>query len=291
MFEHWVDTDLNQLPNVKRLAGRVFTADSLANKIGVRVFKDGEPYSLDFNVTGSTNREKAADAQVKYFQLGNVKLLRRPQVSTDDLVEAGWTDAGSGGTATVYTCAYEAGSQGVPFPENVIIHITPILSNGTILSPSGLDDYVDSLLSGGVTTEILGRDEFDKRLVLWVQRNITDWTTAGTVSDEYDSLVHRLQAVYYGLDTDMPTNAQMQQFVSDTTAVTANVKRPDGATIYVSGTASGNTAYAVLPSDAYTVPGMLGVFIRYRTADNEMTLGGVEGLCYQSMTSQIVGET
>ena len=122
MFEHWVESDLGRLPTVNRLAGRVFTHDSLANKIGVRVTKGGEPVEL-----------------------------------------------------------------------------------------------------------------------------------SGTVK--------------------------------------AFVKKPNGDTIEVTGTASGNEAYVILPSAAYTSTGMLGIYIRLVNEDSTVTLGGVEGLCYRSRTGTIIGAT
>ena len=292
IYEHWVDSDLMRLPTVKRLAGRMFThrsdvTENNAHKIGVRVFKDGEPYILAFSADGTTDKERSASAQTKYFQLGNVKLLNRPQVSGADLVEAGWSDAGSG-TSTVYTCTYSAGDEGLSWYKNIIVHITPIKANGTILTPEELDDYAEMLMESDSVTGILGRDQKNHNIILWIQENITDWSSAWDVADEYDDLLHRLQAVYYELDDDMPTDTELQQFITDTTSVVANVKRADDRTVYVTGTISGNTAYVILPSAAYLAVGNLGVYIRIITAAGEYTLGGIEAIVYPSVIGQLI---
>lgn len=292
VYEHWIDTDIMRLPTVKRISGRMFThrsdvSENNANKVGVRVFKDGVVYPLAFSADGTTDKERSASAQTKYFQLGNVKLLNRPQVSGSALVAAGWTDAGSG-TATVYSVAYDAGNEGIEWRENIIIHITPIKADGTILTPSELDDYVDTMLLSDSVTGILGRDQTNYNLILWIQENITNWTTAWNIADEYDDLLHRLQAVYYELDDDMPTDTELQQFITDTTSVVANVKRADDVTIYVTGAISGNTAYVTLPSAAYLAVGNLGVYIRIKTAAGEYTLGGIEAFVYPSVIGELI---
>lgn len=258
-----------------------------AHKVGVRVTKNGVPYPLTFGVEGTTDKERSASAQVKYFQLGNVDLLHRPQVPGADLVAAGWTDAGSG-TATIYSSAYDAGDAGVPWQQNIIIHITPIKADGSVLSPSELDDYVDDMLTSDSVSSILGRDRTHDKLILWVQEGISNWQSAWTLADKYDDLLHRLQAVYYELDDDMPTNTELQQFFSATTSVIANVVRADDSTIYVSGTISDNTAYVSLPSEAYICVGKLGVYIRYKTAGGECTLGGIESYVYPSVVGELI---
>ncbi len=49
MFEHWIETDLCRLPQVKSL-GTVFRADIQANKVGVIVTRNGEPVTLQGGV-------------------------------------------------------------------------------------------------------------------------------------------------------------------------------------------------------------------------------------------------
>ena len=70
--------------------------------------------------------------------------------------------------------------------------------------------------------------------------------------------------------------------------VKAFIKKPDGETLDVTGTASGNEAYVVLPSGAYSEVGMIGIYIRLETEDQTITLGGVEGYVYPSIIGQTI---
>ena len=70
--------------------------------------------------------------------------------------------------------------------------------------------------------------------------------------------------------------------------VSANVIRADGETITVSGSKNGNTAYVVLPQDAYEVKGLLKVVIKITNGSTVTGLGAVEGYVYQTMTSEVV---
>ena len=56
MFEYWMHTDMNSIPDISRISGHVFTQDSEANLIGVRVTKGGEPVVLDGTVSANIIR-------------------------------------------------------------------------------------------------------------------------------------------------------------------------------------------------------------------------------------------
>ena len=70
--------------------------------------------------------------------------------------------------------------------------------------------------------------------------------------------------------------------------VKAYVIKQDGTTLDITGTASENEAYVILPATAYTVVGEIGVFIRIETEDQTVTLGGVEGYVYPSIIGQSI---
>lgn len=70
--------------------------------------------------------------------------------------------------------------------------------------------------------------------------------------------------------------------------VKAYIKKPNGETLNVTGTHDGNIARVVLPSEAYDDEGMLGVYIRLEFAGQKTTLGGIEGYCYKSRTSDLI---
>lgn len=80
-----------------------------------------------------------------YMQTGvkpDPQLLSRPLVDAAELVAKGWEEAGEG-IATVYSSVYDWEDEGGK--HNVMV--TPILPDGSVLSPEELDEYVDSIIS------------------------------------------------------------------------------------------------------------------------------------------------
>ena len=70
--------------------------------------------------------------------------------------------------------------------------------------------------------------------------------------------------------------------------VKANIVKPDGTTITVTGSKSGNAAYVVLPSGAYALAGRIGVYLRLEDGGQVITLGGAEGYVKQSVTATTI---
>ena len=85
---------------------------------------------------------------------GNVDLLNRPLVSGKKMQAAGWNDVPVDDTATVFSSTFSAGNQSqgydYNFNQNVIIDITPIRSDGSVLSPSSLESYVQTVITSSV---------------------------------------------------------------------------------------------------------------------------------------------
>lgn len=165
-----------------------------------------------------TNIGKAMRA---VLERGNVSLLNRPQVQASDLEAAGWENAGTG-LATVFSVQYYAGEQGVTYTQNLILHMTPIMANGTIKTPAQMDDYVDALLTETSVESIINHDKVSNGgngLILWVQQvsqQVTQqvspiWASAEIVADQYDDYLHTMQAGYYFDETaGMPSAEQLR---------------------------------------------------------------------------------
>ena len=120
------------------------------------------------------------DKMFKLFGSGNVDVLARPLIDAAELVKKGWEDAGEG-IATVFSSQY-----GVEDMQGKIheILITPILPDGSILSPEELEEYIDSTLNRA--EDILSADT--KGLVIKVDASI----------DGNDGeLLHKLQEKFY----------------------------------------------------------------------------------------------
>ena len=85
---------------------------------------------------------------------GNVDLLNRPLVSGKKMQAAGWNDVPVDDTATVFSSTFSAGDQSrgydYNFNQNVIIDITPIRSDGSVLSPSSLESYIQTVITSSI---------------------------------------------------------------------------------------------------------------------------------------------
>ena len=78
-IETWIDTDLDVLPQVKVLAGKMFSGDSAGNKIGVRVTDDGEPVELSGTVTGKVVTPDGETLTVSGSSSGNRAWIVLPE--------------------------------------------------------------------------------------------------------------------------------------------------------------------------------------------------------------------
>ena len=78
------------------------------------------------------------------FGNGNVDVLARPIINAAELVKKGWKDAGEG-IATVFSS--QIGIKNAAGKETEIL-VTPILPDGSVLSPKELEDYVHTQLEG-----------------------------------------------------------------------------------------------------------------------------------------------
>ena len=87
--------------------------------------------------------EESAKKLVQTYK-GNVDLLARPIVDATELAAAGWKEAGEKFQTTFAQVVETTNDKG----ETVKIMVTPILDNGTVLSPAALEDYINSTLKG-----------------------------------------------------------------------------------------------------------------------------------------------
>lgn len=76
--------------------------------------------------------------------------------------------------------------------------------------------------------------------------------------------------------------------VTLTGTVNGYVIKPDGTTIEITGDKSGNEAWVVLSSSAYSVVGSISVFVKLINGTEVTTLGGVEAYVYPSKTANVL---
>ena len=155
-------------------------AQSLADKYGVKI--DGE-----FNI----DEASYADAQKRIEESIKpaIDLKARPQVTSNDLRDAGW-DVEGNGNGTVFTSSYsdETGQTVV---------MTPILPNGDVLEPESLEYYAQQVLEGK-TGEVEGIDLSSLALRTYVGEDSV------AQADRYSESLHRMQDAWYN-------NADMQK--------------------------------------------------------------------------------
>lgn len=124
---------------------------------------------MDLKVIGDKMKEAFPDA--------SADLLARPLVDAAELVKKGWEDAGEG-IATVFSSTFEyTDEQGKT--RNLLV--TPILPDGTVLSPKELDEYVEKIIQ---STDMKSADT--NKLVLGFD-----------VSEDAGERLHKMQETYY----------------------------------------------------------------------------------------------
>lgn len=115
-----------------------------------------------------------------YMQTGVIPdagLLSRPLIDAAELVKAGWEDAGEG-IATVFSSVYDWEDNN---GNKHNIMVTPILPDGSVLSPEELDEYVHQVIQD--------REHKDpQKLVLGID-----------VSEDAGKRLHEMQEEYYHL--------------------------------------------------------------------------------------------
>lgn len=135
--------------------------------------------------------KKAVDEMKAYQEEGNVDLFNRPKVSGSKMQAAGW-DVDPNSVATVFSSMFDVTDEE---GNKVIVHVTPILPDGTVLSPEELEQYVYTSLDG--TNDVLSAD--DKGIVLKVDTDVdTDeygqvTEAAWAAADAWDVKLHEVQ--------------------------------------------------------------------------------------------------
>ena len=121
--------------------------------------------------------KRIGEEMTQMFPKSNADLLARPMIDAAKLVEKGWKDAGDG-IATVYSSIYDwEDEKGVK--HNIMV--TPILPDGSVMSPEELDAYVKKITEDANHVD-------DKRLVIGVD-----------VSEDAGEKLHQMQEDYYRL--------------------------------------------------------------------------------------------
>ena len=164
-------------------------------------FKDADDDSIATVLSSmGVNRELFAGVTASladFFDqlVKNVNLRKRPQVGAEKMRTAGY-DVGDDDIATLYSMEFSAGTDGEPYNQDIILHMTPILSNGEVLDEDAMYDYVSELLQNDTIQGIVNADKPEnggKGLLLWLQQVQEGWDAAFEKASAYDEALHITQ--------------------------------------------------------------------------------------------------
>lgn len=156
--------------------------------------------------------EDVGEQMNETFGKGNVDLLTRPIIDAAQLAKKGWEEA-SEGIATVFSSSFQI-SQG---DEDVRVHVTPILPDGTVLSPEELEEYIDNTLNGA--ENILQADKKGLGIVLNVDTNLNE-----KVAEDFGEGLHKAQEKYFDLlemINKNPLNESIKNIFDNTAKLTS----------------------------------------------------------------------
>lgn len=166
----------NRLRQIKQAAEQTTAALYGTTEIVDRVIANG-------------SREEVGNYMQNVFGVGNVDLKNRPLVSSDAMQAAGY-DVEDGSVSTIYSMAYTQTHNG----KDYIIHVTPILPDGTVLSPENVESYVSGLAAQ--TGDMLEADTLGKGgngIVLKIDEVTGSMEDAIEAGNEWDKNLHKLQ--------------------------------------------------------------------------------------------------
>lgn len=187
------DIDSNDLKsslhNIQEYISKTFNKD-------IRLFDDTKPIIGQIHDIKKVIGREMQDI----FGSGNVDLLNRPIIDAQKLLKKGWENVGDG-IATLFSSQYGILDKNA---NEVEILVTPILPDGSVLSPAELEDYVHNTLQGN---DILSAD--DKKIVISV-----GVSTGGVAGD----ILHQMQDVFYNIgDYGLKSIPEkLQEYISDT---------------------------------------------------------------------------
>lgn len=132
--------------------------------------------------------KKLKEANDALAKSGNVDLSNRPQVTIDD------------SPATVYSSNQEFTIGDASAKQNIIVHYTPILPDGTVLSDDAVQSYLQRLIDRSQNAaDLLSKDAYRKGIILKVDTrldyNLSD-TDLDAIWDLIDGQYERLANLY-----------------------------------------------------------------------------------------------
>lgn len=133
-----------------------------------------------------------------YFGKGDVDLTNRPMVGSQAMQDAGWDNVEDGSYATVNSVTYyKSDFQSVNAgEEDTAIVLTPILPDGSVISPEQLEKYAQDILNGEeIDIEGITLGVFDDKSEL----------------NEFEEYLHQAQELYQLLQDPLNINTTIEE--------------------------------------------------------------------------------
>ena len=188
--------------------------DYVDQMIGVFLYSSG--------MLGDVGEEWGKNLLTNMFDEANMDLLNRKVVQAKDMVAAGWTEV-TDGYATMYSSTFTGGNTNpriingketmgaeIEAKQNVIVSATPILPDGTVLSPEAFDEYITKLIqeNEGNAEDILTQDATPEmgglNLVVRGRAVTDDQSFEDAVQQEtvLMKIIHEIHEMLYGEQGD-----------------------------------------------------------------------------------------
>lgn len=165
---------------------------------------------------------------------GNVDFTLRPKVDSSEMKKAGWNFE-DGSYATTFTQGEFVWQGGEEEGQYVYVHYTPILPDGTVLTPSEIEDYLHNTLEHA--NDVLEADTLN--IVMKVdnanmpEQDIKNFLNTGEMTQQMDNFltsmsnwddrVHAIQEKFYSEAVDLSTEGIKKLIASEKIGVDSEV--------------------------------------------------------------------
>lgn len=126
--------------------------DSMQNHVDA-LNKENTLLGSIIDQNGQVNRQGIENfISADKFIKSNVDLIKRLEGVEDPLkiAQESWGASFFGAPLKMFTAGNTGDGYGIPYSDNLVFHLTPVLEDGTVLTPDGLSEYAKDLVSRAV---------------------------------------------------------------------------------------------------------------------------------------------
>ena len=249
-IETWFEQDLKKPVKVTFLDGNVFSADNNGNKVGVKVYSDGEPVTLTGTISGNVIRPDGTTVAVTGASSGNSAWIVLPQAAYTSpgvvsIIIKNTVDSAIATICAVVATVYESTTSVVVDPGTIIPSIETLITsiqNAVASIPADYSALWTSLAPAFSTTASYVPGQYvtyNGGVYRFITTHTGSWVAADAVSVNIGGELYDVKSAI-----DNMTN------VSNITLTSGNVNGNVGETVTIN-TSSANYKY----TEIYVTPG------------------------------------